>query len=766
LAFATKQVTAVWPPTGIAVAALLLLGYGIWPGILLGAFISNALSNEPLLTAAAIAIGNTCGPLLGAFLLRRFAFDTALERLRDVLAFVVLGAALPMTVTATNGVFNLAIAGIVPWAAFLSVWWVWWAGDAMGAMLVAPLILTWATTPRPIRWDSRRALELAILGGMLTATTWISFVSRFPLAYPVYPFVIWAALRFGQRATTLAIVTVSTIAIWGAKHDLGPFRNGTLDERLILLLTFMAILCITGLVLGAITAERRAAATQLRSAELRFSVLAESVPQIVWTADATGWIDWYNRRWYEYTGQTKEEAAGWGWQRAHHPEDFPRVMRDWARSIATGEPFEMEFRLRGADGIFRWFLTRVEPLRDAEGSIVRWYGTNTDVDDQKRALEETRRIAETLGAAFLPEKLPQRADLRFDALYLAAGQEALVGGDWYDAFELPDGQILISIGDVIGHGLSAAVNAGRIRQGIIASAFDASDPASILAKVNRMLGLQDDAVVTALVAVIDSALTTMRYASAGHPPPIIAGPTISARSLGYGTVPLGVAPQLEVRSESVGLERDAVILFYTDGVVEFKRDIESGERALREAVAALVGDTKTAHPALALQRRVMGSEKPTDDVVLLLLQLATAPSTAQPVDEAGLRKIWSFHSSDAYSAHATRHELMTFIRGFKTSEEELFRVELVLGEILANTVEHAPGLVNIELDWASTNPVLTIVDTGPGFSRFAAQLPEDALAENGRGLFLISTLAVDVKAASEDQRGTKMTVVLPIARTP
>jgi PAS domain S-box-containing protein len=781
LAFATKQVTAVWPPTGIAVAALLLCGYRVWPGVWLGAFISNAVSHEPALTAAGIATGNTLGPLLGVFLLRRFVdFDTALERLRDVLGLVILASAFAMTVTATNGVLNLALSGIVPWSDYASVWRVWWAGDAMGVLLVAPLILTWGTARKRVEHKGPNALEVVLLAVALVAVAWLSFMSSLPLAYPVYPFVIWTALRFGQRETAAAIAALSAMAIWGTTHHLGPFSGGSFDHRLILLVTFMAVLAVTGLVLGAVTAERQSAAArlaeaqrelrgreaQLEAAEQRFQVLAETVPQIVWTADATGWIDWYNHRWYEYTGQTREEAAGWGWQRAYHPEDLPRVMQDWPLSIATGEPFDMELRIRRSDELFRWFLVRAEPLRDAARSIVRWYGTNTDIDGQKRTLEKTTRIADTLAAAFLPDRLPQRDDLRFDALYLAAGHEALIGGDWYDAFELPDGSIVVSIGDVIGHGLAAAVTAGRIRQVIFATALDAPDPAAILVKVNRTLRYQEDTVATALVAILDRGLGTMRYASAGHPPPIIAGPTIAVRSLSYGGVPLGVEASLDIETFAVTLERDAVLLFYTDGITEFRRDIDETERALRDAVARLARNPSTPRPALTVRREVMGSQSPTDDAVLMVVQLSRAEETPGPLDQVSARKTWSFHSSDAYSAQATRHELLSFMRRFVASEEELFSAELVLGEILANTVEHAPGLVRIEIDWEAAHPVVTVLDAGPGLAALAKSLPEDLLVENGRGLFLISTLAMDVRLESLPGRGTKMVVVLPASRTP
>jgi PAS domain S-box-containing protein len=764
LAFSVKQVTAVWLPAGIALAALLLRGYRVWPAIWLGAFVGNALSHEPAFTAAGIATGNTIGPLVGAFLMRRYAgFDEALERVRDVLALLLLGSLGAMTVTATNGVLNLAAAGIIPWHAYGLVWWMWWVGDAMGVLLFAPLILTWAVRHR-FQWQWARALEVGVLFVTLFATTWLTFMKSGSVSYPVYPFVIWSALRFRQRTTALAVVVIYAIAVWATTHGRGPFIAGSLDHRLVQLVISMGVLALTGLTLGAIVAERRLARAQFQAAERGFQVLAEALPQMVWTADASGWIDWYNHRWYEYTGQTPQEAAGWGWQRSYHPEDFPRVMQAWPRSIATGERFDMECRIRARDGSFRWFLERAEPLRDSGGAIVRWYGTITDIEHQKRALEQTTRIAQTLQAAFIPENLPRRSGLRFDALYLAAGKEALIGGDWYDAFECADGRIVISIGDVAGHGLRAAITAGRVRQGIFAEAFDTLDPAEILRKINGIFHAQETTIATALVATIDPNLQTLRYASAGHPPPMIAGRTIAPEVLQYGGLPLGVSPALHLQTTRVDLERDAVILFYTDGVTEFDRDIESTEQKLLRALSRMVGDATLPRPAVALQREVMGRAKPQDDAVLMVLQLSPGVTADVPFDIKSLRKTWTFHSSDAYSAQTSRHELMNFLRAFVASEDDLFRSELILGEVLANTVEHAPGLVDIEIDWSGMYPIVTIADTGPGLSRFAPELPQDTLSENGRGLFLIYKLAVAVHLEPSADRGTRIRIVLPVRR--
>ena len=139
----------------------------------------------------------------------------------------------------------------------------------------------------------------------------------------------------------------------------------------------------------------------LRDSEVRFRTMANSIPQLAWIAHADGFIYWYNERWCQYTGTTPEQMEGWGWQSVHDPEMLPKVMEKWVRAIATGQPFEMEFPLRGADGKFRTFLTRIHPLRDTSGQVVQWFGTNTDVDDLKQMEASLRRSRARLNSALL-----------------------------------------------------------------------------------------------------------------------------------------------------------------------------------------------------------------------------------------------------------------------------------------------------------------------------------------------------------------------------
>ncbi|MFI5387978.1 MAG: PAS domain S-box protein, partial [Fimbriimonadales bacterium] len=145
---------------------------------------------------------------------------------------------------------------------------------------------------------------------------------------------------------------------------------------------------------------RKQAEEALRQNEEQFRTLANAIPQLCWMANANGWIFWYNQRWYEYTGATPEQMEGWGWKSVHDPEALPKVLERWKASIATGEPFDMVFPLRGADGVFRPFLTRVMPVRDADGKVARWFGTNTDISAQRK-IEEALVASESRFRALL-----------------------------------------------------------------------------------------------------------------------------------------------------------------------------------------------------------------------------------------------------------------------------------------------------------------------------------------------------------------------------
>lgn len=180
-------------------------------------------------------------------------------------------------------------------------------------------------------------------------------------------------------------------------------RERTATRRLQLMLALLGLAVLALILALMVSFIRRATFTARQEGDARFRILADELPTLCWMANVDGWIFWYNRRWYEYTGTTQDQMEGWGWQSVHDPKILPQVLERWKDSIATGKPFEMTFPLRGADGIFRPFLTRITPLHAADGSIVRWFGTNTDVTDERRHAETLERMVEERTAALLRE---------------------------------------------------------------------------------------------------------------------------------------------------------------------------------------------------------------------------------------------------------------------------------------------------------------------------------------------------------------------------
>jgi anti-sigma regulatory factor (Ser/Thr protein kinase) len=362
--------------------------------------------------------------------------------------------------------------------------------------------------------------------------------------------------------------------------------------------------------------------------------------------------------------------------------------------------------------------------------------------------------------------LPQFPDIRLDALYLPAERDSLVGGDWFDAVALPDGSLMFSIGDVAGHGLHASALVGRLRQAIFTLAFKFGDPAMILKETDRILSHQEpDIMVSALVGFVDERHVMVRYANAGHPPPIVAYRSDEPAAMEpFGEPPLGIGSKHAYVTREIPIRPDAVVALYTDGMIEFSRDLVSAEAKLRTAVALLVGNTSIVRPALAVQEIVFDGMPPRDDAALLLLQFSAVDVPSLQLRTVELERTWRFHSSDAQSAHLSRHEIVAFLSQMAAEPDQVFAGELVLGELLANTVEHAPGIVEVHVDWSSVRPVVTVRDVGPGLVDLDCQLPEDALQEHGRGVYLIRSLSDESSVRRSPGYGAEVRAVLPITR--
>jgi integral membrane sensor domain MASE1 len=258
LAFETASVTAVWPPTGIALAALVLGGYRFWPGIALGALIANATTGGiPIYSALGITVGNTMEAVVGAYLLLRLVdFRPSLERVRDVLALAGLAAVVSTTVSASIGVASLLAGNEIEAGEFGSVWRTWWLGDMSGDLVVAPALMV-AAARWPFRAEPERLLEgigLALLTGGVAA---LVFTRSANLTFLIIPLLIWACLRFRQPGAVAISLLTASIAIPLTESDLGPFSGNSPDERLLLAQAYLGTVSLTGLVLAAVVTERQ-----------------------------------------------------------------------------------------------------------------------------------------------------------------------------------------------------------------------------------------------------------------------------------------------------------------------------------------------------------------------------------------------------------------------------------------------------------------------------------------------------------------------------
>lgn len=271
LATVNASATAIWPCTGIALAAFLMLGYRVWPGILAGAFLVNLTTAGSVGTSIAIATGNTLEGAIGCYLVSRFANGRyVFERAQDIFKFAFLAGAIATAVSATIGVTSLAMSGFAEWSRYGTIWGTWWLGDGVGAVVATPFLVLWWQNPRVNRTRGRM-LEMAALFLGLSLTAWIIFggyfhaaVKHYPFEYLCIPFLVWAAFRFGRRKAATAICLLAGIATWGTLHGFGPFARESRNTSLLLVQTFMSIMAVTCLVLAAEVTEHNRAEGHVR----------------------------------------------------------------------------------------------------------------------------------------------------------------------------------------------------------------------------------------------------------------------------------------------------------------------------------------------------------------------------------------------------------------------------------------------------------------------------------------------------------------------
>lgn len=344
--------------------------------------------------------------------------------------------------------------------------------------------------------------------------------------------------------------------------------------------------------------------------------------------------------------------------------------------------------------------------------------------------ERERKIATTLQQASLPSIIPQLAGIQLNAVYAPAGDEAEVGGDWYDAIELDDGSVVVSVGDVTGRGIQAAAIMSKVRHAMGMTPLHEPDPSKILDSAEWFLRKRyPDAIVTAFVGVISPDRRSLRFANAGHPPPILRRDGLLLE-LDASGLPLGLRHlAVSDASRHIDLQNGDLLTLFTDGLIEWSRDWDEGQRRLENVLRtrAIVASASSA----SLIERACLPGKPRDDVAILTVSFGNPPA-------------WSFSVDDPRAAADARQLFVEFLRSRIGDEPRIMRAELIFGELLGNVVRYAPGPVEINVFCNGHATQLHIIDSGPPFD-LSNRLPNDSLSEVGRGLFIVQHIGKDLR---------------------
>jgi PAS domain S-box-containing protein len=386
----------VWPPTALSLVALVIGGYRLWPGVAVGAIVTNLWAGAPSWVACSIGLGNTLEALAGAFALRRVpGFQSSLSRFLDVIALAVVGVATPI-LSATVGTTSLVLGGMLSASGVARTWSVWWTGDFMSDLILAPVLLTWM---RGSRVDPRRApaTEAAALGASLVAVAVLVFFGspaargESPVFLPSLLFVplIWAAVRFGTQGAATAGLLVTTVAVWGTFTGHGAFVRADPTESLIALHVFLLSASLPLLALGAVVCELERSRRDLRDSEERQRLAAFAGKIGMWFWDlGTGDLVWTALCRSIHGIAPDEEVSYDRFLAALHPEDRARTSREVMRSIEEHTDYRIEHRAVWPDGSVHWVAGLGRPFYDREGTPDRMLGVAIDVTAQKRSEED------------------------------------------------------------------------------------------------------------------------------------------------------------------------------------------------------------------------------------------------------------------------------------------------------------------------------------------------------------------------------------------
>jgi PAS domain S-box-containing protein len=780
-----ENITPVWPPSGIALVAFLVFGRRIWPGVAVAAFLVNLPITDTVWAAVATAGGNTLAPVVAASLLVWVGFRREIDRLRDAAAIVVLGALLSMALSATVGAWTLVLSGVIPSGDFLGAWSVWWAGDAMGVLVVAPFLFALPLIARdfPRSWAERgEALAVFVL---LAVVSSLALSSELPLLFAILPFLGWAAWRFQQRGAAPAALLVSGLATWAAATEMGPFQIDSLLDRMLTLQAFNAAVAFTSFVFAALVTERLRSRQQLEAAaadleeRVHTRTLALSEANALLGQEISDRVEAEARlRASERQLADAQEVArigSWEWDLAseqvswsdelyrihgYGPQEFPMTFEratalvldedrqrirdnvELALQRHSREVPHIEYRIARSDGSVRVLVGTGRLDLTAEGSPVRMVGTVQDITE-RREYEREHRIAQTLQRALLPRELPDLDGFVFAARYLPAEAGAYAGGDWYDVIPLVSGDVALVIGDVAGHGLEAASVMAQVRMAVRAYALEGIAPTSVVARAHALLrqlhgGRQ---MVTMLFLVIDGSTLRARVVNAGHPPPLVVD---LEGSMSYATtqtsLPIGVDSTPGFSETEIELRAGSTLVLYTDGLID-RRDLSVDEGLERLKAVAWAQRDQTLDELCARLVAALVPDDAPDDIALLCARVEAARA-----DRFHLR-IPAVPSELA----SVRRSVARWLSVLELDANEVDDIVLACSEACANAIEHAYGPAGgpIEIELAVDDGVaeMTVRD----FGRWRPTRSPD----EGRGLAVIDAAMHDV-SFTRGEEGTEI----------
>jgi PAS domain S-box-containing protein len=772
--------TLVWPSAGVAVGALLLGGYRLWPGVALGALVTNLWQGAPPLVACGIALGNTLEALGGALAVRSLpGFRRTLERFKDVVGLAVLAAMASPVIGATLGVASLVLGGLLAPAAFARTWTTWWAGDLVGILVIAPVWLTWSQTPR-LTSRSARLPETILLGVVLIIAALLIFaeradvLARNPVLNPYLLFLplIWAALRHGVRGAATGVLLVAVFAVVGTYMGRGELAREDPASSLVTLHVFLVATSLATLALGAVVSEREHSREQLDESESRFRSVLDGTRDAVYVKDTLGRYVIMNAPGARLIGMPPEEITGKD-DFALFSEEEAKALRGLDREVArTGLPLESNEHLTIA-GQKRIYHTTKTPYRDQKGSLLGVIGISRDITERLRIDRELQKLEERKLVEKELRELEERQRLAVEAANL---------GTWFR--DLKTDELVLSPTNRLIHGIGVDEPMSHER---LLQSVHPDDRQGLERKLRRAIDERESYRHEYRAVWPDgsvhwiSGLGSAFYDDAGAPERILGvSMDITAQKRAEQK-----HADLLVRERAARAEAQAAASAKDEFLAVLSHELRTPLQSMLGWTQMLKEkrvDEPMAHKGLeTIERNIRTQTQLIEDlldisrIVAGTIRVDRQPMALGPVIDSALAAVVRAAQAKSIHVEATIDPDVGELHG------DPERLEQVISNLLSNALKFTPagGRVSVRLDRRGGAARLVVEDNGRGisaeflphvFERFrqADSTPRRSHGGLGLGLSIVRHLVElhggEVKAESPGEgRGATFTVTLPLA---